>query len=83
MQKTRPHSPGHPHPPRGPERHDAPSAPADLELLREEHRQIELRLVELERHLSLTSEEQRERAELKKLKLLKKDLILSLLRGVA
>jgi hypothetical protein len=54
-----------------------------LERLRDEHRMIERRLGELERHLSLSPDEQRERAELKKLKLAKKDQMLSLTRGHA
>lgn len=51
---------------------------AVLERLRAEHRALEARLAELESHLSLTPAEQVERAEIKKLKLLKKDQILSL-----
>jgi uncharacterized protein YdcH (DUF465 family) len=52
-----------------------------LEELRSEHARLELRLAELERHLSLSPEEQRERAELKKAKLQLKDTILHLSRG--
>lgn len=48
---------------------------AHVEELRAQHRAIELRLAELERHLSLTTEEQHERARLKKLKLATKDEI--------
>jgi hypothetical protein len=54
-----------------------------VERLRQEHQQIERRLDELDRHLSLTADEQRERLELKKLKLQKKDQIVSLTRGHA
>ena len=49
--------------------------------LKNEHREIELRLAELESHLSLSPREQHERAELKKLKLAKKDAIQRLTRG--
>ncbi len=51
-----------------------------LQTLRAEHRALELRLAELERHLSLTPAEQIERAQLKKLKLAKKDAIVRLAR---
>jgi len=44
-------------------------------VLEAEHLALETRLAELERHLSLTSEEQIERARLKKLKLAMKDRI--------
>jgi len=43
--------------------------------LEAEHLAIETRLAELDRHLSLTAEEQLERARLKKLKLATKDRI--------
>ena len=43
--------------------------------LKERHMEIEQRLLELERHLSLTSDEQLERARLKKEKLRSKDRI--------
>jgi uncharacterized protein YdcH (DUF465 family) len=46
-----------------------------VEELRAEHRALELRLAELDGHKSLTPSEQIERAELKKLKLAKKDAI--------
>ncbi len=52
-----------------------------LEQLRSEHARLELRLAELERHLSLSPDEQRERAELKKAKLQLKDSILHLSRS--
>ena len=55
----------------------------DLERLRAEHRELERRLDELDRHRSLTADEQRERVELKKLKLLKKDQMLVLMRAHA
>ena len=48
--------------------------------LRSEHARLEMRLAELERHLSLSPEEQRERAELKKAKLQLKDTMLHLQR---
>lgn len=50
--------------------------------LRQEHHRLELRLAELERHLSLTPAEQVERANLKKAKLLLKDDIAHLERRV-
>jgi hypothetical protein len=52
-----------------------------VEALRAEHRALELRLAELDGHKSLTSSEQVERAELKKLKLAKKDAIERLARA--
>lgn len=48
------------------------------EQLQNEHQALELRLAELDRHLSLTSAEQAERARLKKLKLDLKDRIAKL-----
>jgi uncharacterized protein YdcH (DUF465 family) len=51
-----------------------------LSELRQEHHRLELRLAELERHLSLTPDEQIERANLKKAKLLLKDDIAHLER---
>jgi hypothetical protein len=47
-----------------------------LSRLEAEHRALEQRLTELESHIGLTAEEQRERIQIKKLKLAKKDLIL-------
>jgi uncharacterized protein YdcH (DUF465 family) len=47
-----------------------------LEQLRGEHAKLEMRLKELDRHLSLTPDEQLERANLKKAKLQLKDDIL-------
>ena len=47
----------------------------EIEALRAEHKALELRLAELEGHKWLTPSEQVERAELKKLKLAKKDAI--------
>ena len=41
----------------------------EMTRLKERHTEIERRLAELERHISLTSDEQRERVELKKEKL--------------
>ena len=52
-----------------------------LEALKSEHARLELRLAELERHLSLSPDEQRERAEIKKAKLQLKDTMLHLQRG--
>ncbi len=49
---------------------------ARLSRLREEHARLELRLKELDHHLSLSPEEQVERANLKKAKLQLKDHIL-------
>jgi uncharacterized protein YdcH (DUF465 family) len=49
-----------------------------LDQLRSEHAKLENRLKELERHLSLSPDEQRERTNLKKTKLQLKDSILSL-----
>jgi len=51
---------------------------AMLERLRAEHRALDVRLAELDRHLSLTPEEQVERARIKKLKLATKDRMLRL-----
>jgi uncharacterized protein YdcH (DUF465 family) len=53
-------------------------AEAEMARLKERHKEIERRLTELERHLSLTSDEQLERAQLKKEKLRSKDRILIL-----
>jgi uncharacterized protein YdcH (DUF465 family) len=59
----------------------AAPVPADrLDELRREHHRLELRLAELERHLSLSPDEQIERANLKKAKLLLKDDIAHLER---
>jgi hypothetical protein len=46
--------------------------------LKEQHARLEARLSELESHLSLTSDEQVERARIKKLKLAAKDQIAAL-----
>lgn len=51
---------------------------AHLDRLRTEHARLEMRLKELERHLSLSPEEQMERVNLKKAKLQLKDDILHL-----
>lgn len=48
-------------------------AEEEMVQLKERHTQIERRLLELDRHLSLTSDEQLERAQLKKEKLRSKD----------
>ena len=60
-----------------PERSDRSSR---IEALRSEHARLEMRLAELERHLSLSPDEQRERAEIKKAKLQLKDTLLHLQR---
>jgi uncharacterized protein YdcH (DUF465 family) len=52
---------------------DVNSAAVEMVQLRERHGEIERRLVELERHLSLSPDEQLERARLKKEKLRTKD----------
>jgi len=44
-----------------------------LQVLKIEHQALDKRLIELERHLSMTTEEQLEAARLKKQKLRKKD----------
>lgn len=48
---------------------------AEMERLKERHTEIERRLAQLDRHLSLTSDEQLERVQLKKEKLRSKDRI--------
>ncbi len=53
-----------------------PDVQARLNHLRAEHARLELRLRELDKHLSLTPDEQIERANLKKAKLQLKDDIL-------
>lgn len=57
------------------------SADDTLSALHAEHRALKARLRELERHISLTSAEQVEMAQLKKLKLRAKDRIQSLTRA--
>jgi uncharacterized protein YdcH (DUF465 family) len=52
---------------------DVNSAAVEMVQLRERHGEIERRLAELDRHLSLTPDEQLERARLKKEKLRAKD----------
>ncbi len=54
---------------------DQESAAVQVVRLRERHGELERRLSELERHLSLTPDEQIERSVLKKEKLRTKDLI--------
>jgi hypothetical protein len=54
---------------------DVNAAAGEMVELRERHGEIERRLVELDRHLSLTPDEQLERARLKKEKLRTKDRI--------
>ncbi len=57
---------------------DVTEVKANLDRLKDEHAKLELRLKELERHLSLSPEEQLERARIKKAKLQLKDDILHL-----
>jgi hypothetical protein len=54
---------------------DVNSAAVEMVQLRERHGEIERRLTELDRHLSLSPDEQLERARLKKEKLRTKDRI--------
>jgi uncharacterized protein YdcH (DUF465 family) len=55
-----------------------PTREPSIESLRDEHRQLEARIAELEHHLSLSPDEQRERVTLKKRKLVVKDRLLQL-----
>jgi uncharacterized protein YdcH (DUF465 family) len=57
---------------------NVPDVEVHLEQLRSEHARLEARLRELDRHLSLSPEEQVERARIKKAKLQLKDDILHL-----
>ncbi|HZS35439.1 MAG TPA: YdcH family protein [Polyangia bacterium] len=57
---------------------NVPDVATHLEQLRSEHARLESRLRELDRHLSLSPEEQVERARIKKAKLQLKDDILHL-----
>jgi len=57
---------------------DLGSSAVEVVRLRERHGEIERRLAELDRHLSLTPDEQIERSRLKKEKLLTKDRIQAL-----
>ncbi|MBI4512314.1 MAG: YdcH family protein [Deltaproteobacteria bacterium] len=59
---------------------EATDQEALLKRLRAEHRALEARLQELEKHLSLTAQEQIEWVELKKRKLAKRDQIQKLER---
>lgn len=61
-----------------------PSGPGNeiVAALQAEHQALEARLAELDRHLSLTPEEQVERSRLKKLKLQMKDRMADLQRAV-
>jgi uncharacterized protein YdcH (DUF465 family) len=52
---------------------DMSSAAVEMVRLRERHDELERRLAELERHLSLTPDEQMERSQIKKEKLRTKD----------
>ena len=52
---------------------DMASAAVEMVRLRERHDELERRLSELERHLSLTPDEQLERSQIKKEKLRTKD----------
>lgn len=58
-----------------------PAHQARIVALTTEHKRLEQRLRELDQHLSLSPEEQRERAELKKAKLQLKDELLQLERS--
>jgi uncharacterized protein YdcH (DUF465 family) len=60
---------------------DLGSAAVEMVRLRERHGEIERRLAELERHLSLTPDEQIERSQLKKEKLRTKDRLSILARA--
>lgn len=57
---------------------DKSSIVAEIETLRVEHRELDQRLLELDAQLWLTPEEQVERRNCQKLKLLKKDRIFEL-----
>ena len=57
---------------------DVNSAAIEMVQLRARHGEIERRLAELDRHLSLTPDEQLERARLKKEKLRAKDRLVQL-----
>jgi hypothetical protein len=57
---------------------DLGSAAVEMVKLQERHGEIERRLAELDRHLSLTPDEQIERSQLKKEKLRTKDRLLVL-----
>jgi hypothetical protein len=57
---------------------DAPASSQELDGLKQRHQDLEKRLAALDRHLSLTSAEQAERARLKKEKLQVKDRIVLL-----
>jgi hypothetical protein len=60
-------------------RRDDVGSIAELEALRNQHKDLEAKLAALDRHLSLTVQEQTERARLKKEKLAVKDRIQILL----
>jgi uncharacterized protein YdcH (DUF465 family) len=62
---------------------DSGSTAVQMVKLRERHGELERRLAELERHLSLTPDEQIERSRLKKEKLRMKDEISRLSAGGA
>ncbi|HEY2901713.1 MAG TPA: YdcH family protein [Polyangia bacterium] len=59
------------------------SPAVEMVRLKERHGEIEKRLTELDRHLSLTPDEQVERAQLKKEKLRAKDRLAALAAHVA
>jgi uncharacterized protein YdcH (DUF465 family) len=61
---------------------DPEAAAVEMVRLKERHDEIEKRLTELERHLSLTPDEQVERSQLKKEKLRAKDRLTILSAGV-
>lgn len=58
-----------------------PRGMEELEALKQRHQELEKRLATIDRHLSLTSDEQTERSLLKKEKLRVKDRILVLTAG--
>jgi uncharacterized protein YdcH (DUF465 family) len=59
---------------------DVGSAAVEIVRLKERHGELERRLLELDRHLSLTPDEQLERARLKKEKLRMKDRLAELVQ---
>jgi uncharacterized protein YdcH (DUF465 family) len=59
---------------------DVGSAAVEIVRLKERHGELERRLLELDRHLSLTPDEQLERARLKKEKLRTKDRLAELVQ---
>lgn len=60
---------------------EVPGGGEELEALRQRHQELEKRLATIDRHLSLTADEQTERAVIKKEKLRVKDRMLALTAG--